>query len=260
MIDYTFSYSDLEYFLLVLVRMGGFIFAAPFFSMQGVPRQVKVSITLFLALIVYHITPGHVMPEYHTVIGYSILIIKESITGLVIGLGANICTMITMFAGRLADMEMGLSMVQLFDPMTNESTGFTGTLYQQAMMLVMMVTYMHHFFLRAIMETYTLIPVGGAHFQSDQFMKSMLQFMCDYILIAFRICLPIVASIMLLNAVLGVLTKTAPQIHMFSVGIQLKILVGMSVLMITIGLLPSVSEYIFKEMRTMVTVMVESMR
>ena len=84
--------------------------------------------------------------------------------------------------------------------------------------------------------------------------------MFDYILISFRICLPIVASIMLLNAVLGVLTKTAPQIHMFSVGIQLKIFVGMSVLMITIGLLPSVSEYIFKEMRTMVTVMVESMR
>ncbi len=260
MIDYSFSYSDLEYFLLVLVRMASFIAAAPFFSMQGVPRQIKVSMALFLALVVYHITPGHVMPTYHSVIGYSILVIRESITGLVIGLGANICTMIMMFAGRLADMEMGLSMVQLFDPMTNESTGFTGTLYQYAMMLIMMVTYMHHFFLRAIIETYTLIPIGGAHFHSDKFMTILIQFMCDYILIAFQICLPIVASIMILNAVLGVLAKSAPQVNMFSVGIQIKILVGLTILMITIGVIPNVTEYICREMRVMVTAMVESMR
>ncbi|MCR5267378.1 MAG: flagellar biosynthetic protein FliR [Lachnospiraceae bacterium] len=260
MIDYSFSYSDLEFFLLVLVRMASFIAAAPFFSMQGVPRQVKATLAIFLALVVYHISPGHVMPAYSSVIGYSILVLREAITGLVIGLGANICTMITMFAGRLADMEMGLSMVQLFDPMTNETTGFTGTLYQYALMLIMMVSYMHHFLLRAIVETYTLIPIGGAQFGSERFMTSMLQFMCDYILIAFRICLPIVASIMIMNAVLGVLAKSAPQINMFSVGIQLKIMVGMTILMITIGVLPNVADFISKEMRTMVTAMVESMR
>ncbi|MBR6451865.1 MAG: flagellar biosynthetic protein FliR [Lachnospiraceae bacterium] len=260
MIDYTFSYLDLEYFLLVLVRLSAFIFAAPFFSTQGIPRQVKVSLAIFLALIVYHITPGHVMPEYHSVIGYSILVIREAITGLVIGLGANICTMIVTFAGRVADMEMGLSMVQLFDPLTNESAGFTGMIYQYAIILIMMITNMHHFFLRAIMETFTLIPVGAARFSSEDFKISITQFMGDYILIAFQICLPIVASIMILNAVLGILAKSAPQINMFSVGIQIKILVGMGIMMITIGVLPSVSEYIFKEMRVMVTAMVESMR
>ncbi|MBR6451994.1 MAG: flagellar biosynthetic protein FliR [Lachnospiraceae bacterium] len=260
MFDYTFSYGDLEYFLLVLVRMASFIAAAPFFSMRGVPRQVKVSLALFLALIVYHITPGYSVPEYHSVIGYSVLVIREAIAGIVVGLGANICTMITMFAGRIADMEMGLSMVQLFDPMTNESTGFTGTMYQYAIYLIMMVTYMHHFFLRAIVETYTLIPIGQASFSSEKFMTSIVQFMVDYLLIAFQICLPIVASIMILNAVLGVLAKSAPQINMFSVGIQIKILVGLSILLITIGVLPSVSEYIGREMRVMVTAMVESMR
>ena len=260
MFDYTFSYGDLEYFLLVLVRMASFIAAAPFFSMRGVPRQVKVSLALFLALIVYHITPGYSVPEYHSVIGYSVLVIREAIAGIVIGLGANICTMITTFAGRIADMEMGLSMVQLFDPMTNESMSFTGTLYQYAIMLIMMVTYMHHFFLRAIVETYTLIPIGQASFSSEKFMTSIVQFMVDYLLIAFQICLPIVASIMILNSVLGVLAKSAPQINMFSVGIQIKILVGLSILMITIGVLPSVSEYINREMRVMVTAMVESMR
>ncbi len=260
MLDHSFTYSDLEYFLLVLVRMASFIAAAPFFSMQGVPRQIKATFAIFLALVVYHITPGHVMPAYSTVLGYSTLIIKEAIAGLIIGFGANICTMIVMFAGRIADMEMGLSMVQLFDPMTNESTGFTGTLYQYATLLIMMVTYMHHFFLRAMVETYTLIPIGGAKFSSDKIMTTMTTFLADYLLIAFQICLPVVAAIMILNAVLGILAKSAPQINMFSVGIQIKILVGLAVLMVTIGVLPSVSEYICREMRVMVTAMVESIR
>ena len=260
MIDYSFSYNYLEYFLLILVRMASFIYAAPFFNIQGVPRQVKTALALFLALIVYHVTPGYSVPEYHSVIAYSILVLKEAIAGVVIGFGANICTTIMMFAGRIADMELGLSMVQLFDPASNETVGFTGLLYQYSITLVMMITYMHHFFIRAIVETYTLIPVGQVRFSSDKIMTSIITFFGDYMMIAFQLCLPIVASIMLMNVVLGILTKTAPQINMFSIGIQLKILVGMTILFITIGLLPSISEFIFKEMRVMMTAMVESLR
>lgn len=260
MIDYSFSYNDLEYFLLVLVRMASFVYAAPFFNTQGVPRQVKTAMSLFLALIVYHITPNAGVPEYHSVLGYSALVLQEAIAGVVIGFGANICTTIVMFAGRISDMELGLSMVQLFDPTTNENVGFTGLLYQYAIILIMLITNMHHFFLRAIVETYTLIPVGHVNFSSDKIVTTIIQFFCDYMLIAFQLCLPVVAAIMLLNAVLGILTKTAPQIHMFSIGVQLKIFTGMTVLFVTIGLLPSISDFIFKEMRIMMTAMVESMR
>lgn len=260
MLNYSFSYNDLEYFLLVFIRIAFFIFSAPFFSVKGVPRQVKVAFSLFLSLIVYQVTPGINVPAYNTVIGYSILIIKEAICGLLIGVGANLCSSIVNFAGRIADMEMGLSMVQLFDPTTNEETGFTGMIYQYSVILIMMVSYMHHFFVQALVETFTLIPIGTAVFSSDKIMTTMSQFLADYVSIAFRLCLPIVASIMIVNAVLGILAKSAPQINMFSVGIQIKIICGLAIMLVTIGILPNVSDFIFREMRTMVTAMVESMR
>lgn len=259
MINYSFSYNDLEYFLLVFIRIGFFIFSAPFFSTKGIPRQVKVSFALFLTLIVYHITPGYHVPEYNSVIGYSILIIKEAICGLLIGIGANLCSSIVNFAGRIADMEMGLSMVQLFDPMTNESNGFAGTVYEYAVLLIMMVSYMHHFFIQALVDTFTIIPIGTASFSSENIMTTMSQFLGDYVSIAFRLCLPIVASIMILNAVLGILAKSAPQINMFSVGVQIKILCGLTIMLLTIGILPYVSDFIFREMKIMVTAMVDSM-
>lgn len=259
MFDYAFSYNDLEYFLLVFVRIGFFIYAAPFFSTKGVPNQVKIGFALFLTLIVYRITPGYSVPAYNTVIGYSILIIKEAICGLLLGLSANLCSSIVNFAGRISDMEMGLSMVQLFDPMTNETTGFTGTIYEYAVILIMMVSYLHHFFIRALVETFTLIPIGMQVFSSENIVTTMVQFLADYVSIAFRMCLPIVASIMILNAVLGILAKSAPQVNMFSVGIQIKIITGLLILFITVGILPSVSDFIFQEMKVMVTAMVESM-
>ena len=70
----------------------------------------------------------------------------------------------------------------------------------------------------------------------------------------------VLAAMLLLNAILGVLAKTAPQINMFSVGIQIKIVVGLGILFLTIGTIPSASEFIFKEMKVMVTAMVKSMQ
>ena len=260
MIDYSFTFEDLEFFLLVASRITGFIFVAPFFSMSNTPRRVRAGFALLLSLLLTQVLTDHNVPEYSTVLGYSILVLKETITGLLIGLGANICLSIVQFAGKVADMEVGLSMVQLFDPLTRQNTGFMGSFYQYIVVLIMLLTNMHYYFLRAIVETFTLIPIGGAKFSSDKIMTTMVRFMTDYITISFRLCLPVVAAMLILNAVLGVLAKTAPQVNMFSVGIQIKLLVGLSILFLTIGTLPSASEFIFKEMRIMMTAMVESMR
>ena len=260
MINYPFTFEDLEFFLLVFARITAFVFVAPFFSMSNTPRRVRAGFSLLVSILLAQALTDHSVPSYSTVLGYSILVLKETMAGLIIGLGANICMSIVNFAGKVADMEVGLSMVQLFDPMTREGTGFMGSFYQYILVLIMLITNMHHYFLRAIVETFSLIPVGGAKFSSEKIMTTMIQFMTDFITISFRICLPIVAAMLLLNAILGVLAKTAPQVNMFSVGIQIKIIVGLGILFLTIGTIPSASEFIFKEMKIMVTAMVESLR
>ncbi len=259
MINYTFSFEDLEFFLLVFMRISCFIFVAPFFSMSNTPRRVRAGISIFIAYLLYSVLPSHEVPEYNSVLGYSVLVLKEGITGLLLGLAANVCTSIVQFAGRIADMEIGLSMVQIMDPTNRESSGFSGTLYQYAVTLILILTDMHHYLLRALSETYVLIPIGGATFSSDKIVNTMVAFLTDYVFIAFRLCLPIVAAMLLTNALLGVLAKTAPQINMFSVGIQIKILVGLAVFFLSIRVLPGASDYIFKEMKVMITSMVEAM-
>lgn len=260
MINYSFTFEDLEFFLLILIRIASFIFVAPFFSTANTPRRVKAGFSVVFTIIMFTVLEDHSVPQYSTVMGYSILVIKEATAGLVIGFGANICMSIINFAGKIADMDIGLSMVSLLDPLTRESTGFVGSLYQYAIVLMMLITNMHYFFIRAIAETFVLIPIGGADFSTGKVTEVVVKFMTDYVIIAFRLCLPVVAAMLLLNAILGVMAKTAPQMNMFSVGIQIKIFVGLGVLFLTISILPNTSEYVFEEMKIMVTRMVEALR
>lgn len=259
MIDYSFSYNDLEYFLLIFVRMASFFVTAPFFSNSNVPRRVKAGLAVFISIIVYHGILPHETVVYDSIVSFAIIVINEAIAGLIVGLGANIVFSVTQLAGKIADMEMGLSMVQLFDPSSHDPTGFMGTIYDYGVMLILFITNMHHFVIRAFIETYKVIPIGGVKFNSEKIVSASLQFLADYVSIAFRFCLPIMAAIMLLNALLGVLAKTSPQMNMFAVGIQLKIFFGFAVVILTVGLLPSVSEFLYREMDFMMKMMIESL-
>ena len=110
-----------------------------------------------------------------------------------------------------------------------------------------------------MVETYTLIPVNGAVFDSDHLLSSMVKFMGNYMVIGFRICLPIFCAMLLLNAILGIMAKVSPQMNMFAVGMQLKILVALGILFLVATMLPGAADFIFTQMKTMVVDFVEGM-
>lgn len=249
MVNFSFSIYDLEYFLLIMTRVTGFVYAAPFFSIMNTPRQVRVGISFFTALLLYQaLTPSEYV-EYNTVTEYAVIVMKEAVVGLLIGFGANVCISIMNFAGSIADMEIGLSMVTLFDPSTQQNSSVTGVFYQYVLMLMMIATGMYRYLFAALADTFILIPVNGAIFHGDRLVDDMIQFLGDFVIIGFRIVLPIFCTILLLNAILGILAKVAPQMNMFAVGMQLKILVGLGVFFLTAGMLPGTADFIFEEMK-----------
>ena len=257
MVNYSFSLLTFEYFLLVLVRITSFVFSAPFFSMSNTPGRVKIGFSVFVSILLIGVLPESTI-EYGGVIEYATIVVKEGITGLLIGFGANICNSIVLFAGRLVDMEIGFAMVNAIDPTTKENATISGFYYQYTVMLLLIVSGMHRYILQALAQTYELIPVNGAVFRSEPLMKAVIGFMSQYINIGFQICLPIFCVTLIVNVVLGILAKVAPQMNMFAVGMQIKILIGLGVMFLTVGMLPYVSDYIYKEMKIMIVSFVEA--
>lgn len=255
MMDISLSIQDLEYFLLIFTRITCFFVSAPFFSTANVPYRAKTGMGFFTAMLVYQFVVPHEALVYNTVIGYAVIVIKEAIVGLVIGLGTNLPLAILTFSGKIMDMEVGLSMVNIYDPTTRTSEGFSGMFYHYMVLLILMLSDMHHYLIKAVIEAFTLIPTGHVTINPDRIYSSALIFLADYISIGFRICLPIFAAILMVNVVLGIMAKTAPQMNMFSVGMQIKILIGLGIMLMTITLLPGVSDFIYTEIKRMMVMM-----
>ena len=121
-------------------------------------------------------------------------------------------------------------MATLLDPATKETTSITGVLYQYSFMLMLIASGMYRYLFGALADSFTLIPVNGVVFHADSLLQSMTEFMSDYILIGFRIVLPIFCVILLLNAILGVLTA----------------------MFLTTGMLPGAADFVYQEMKKMV--------
>lgn len=245
----TFTIENFEAFLLILVRITGFVFTAPFFSLRNVPNRVKVGLSIFMTAILFY-TVSYTSPEYESVIDYSIIIIKEALAGAIMGFFANIAYQVLSFAGQMIDTEIGFSMINEIDPTSQVQTTITANLYGYMVLLIMFITNLHHYFIRAIIDSFQIIGIGEVAIDPNIY-KLMLRFITDYFIIGFRIVLPVFAAILVVNTILAILAKIAPQMNMFVVGMQLKIFVGLFVMILIIEMVPSVADFIFNEMVTL---------
>lgn len=258
MFSASFTSQTFEYFLLVLVRVASCIFAAPFFNTRGVPTRTKVGVAGCIAIMLISVLPEQDF-TYTGIMEYGIIVIREGITGLLIGFSASICNSIVLFAGRIIDMQMGLAMAQEYNPLTQMTESITGNFYNYLVMLMFICTDMYQYVMRAVCDSYQLIPINGQIFQWEYLAEGFARYMSNLVTIGFRIALPLFTCMMLLNCMLGVMSKVAPQMHMFAVGMQLKVLVGLAALFLVITLLPGVADSVAKEMRRMVVYMIKGM-
>lgn len=257
MINYTFVLDQVEIIILILMRLASFVYAAPFFNTNGTPSRIKIGLACAMTMIVYTLYPDMEV-EYDGMLEYAVLVLEEVMVGIILGASAYFCVQIIQFAGKIIDMDIGLSMAQIYDPTSKSQVGIMGNLYYYLVMLLLIISGLYRYLVAAIVETYKVIPVGGVKF-SVGFYKIAVEFMSDYFVIGFRIALPVFAATLLLNCVLAIMAKIAPQMNMFVVGMQLKIFVGMFVILFTISMLPAVSDFIFDKIKVLMATLVKGM-
>lgn len=248
----TFTVENLEFYLLVLVRVSSLIMSAPVFSYRSIPMRIRAALSVFVSLVVIAAIP--VIPlEYSGVLGYSVLILKEMLLGVTLGLMCNLCFYIVSFSGQLMDMEMGLSMASMFNPMMNMQISITGNIYTYLLLITMVITNMHYYIIRALVDSFSYFNVGKAIFPMLNLKNIVVDFMANYFVIAVRIILPVFCCMLLINVILGVLAKVAPQMNLFVIGMQVKVLVGLLILVLVLQSFPTVADYIFNEMKELMT-------
>ena len=134
MINYEVALGQLELFVLILIRLASFVYAAPFFNTANVPNRFKIGFSLALSMIVYSLHPDMAV-QYDNIIDYCIIVVQELIVGILLGAVSSFAVQIIQFSGKIIDMDIGLSMAQIYDPTTRMQVGIMGNFYYYMLML-----------------------------------------------------------------------------------------------------------------------------
>lgn len=224
-------------------------FIVPFFGNVNIPVRIKIALSFFLSLIIMN-SVDYSAVSYQGMLGYSILIAQEAVTGLLIGIGSGFTLYILNFSGHMLDMEIGFSMAMEMDPTTQVQTTISATFLTAVFMLMFIASDMHYFLIDAVVDSYKVIPIGEG-IVSPNLYKIFVQYVIDYFVIGFRIILPVFACILVINVILGILARIAPQMNMFVFGMQLKVFAGLSLIFILMNFLPGITDFLFNEMQTL---------
>ena len=234
----------------MLVRVACFISIAPVFGHNSLNTRMKISIAFFVSLILYQVVDVS-LPVYSDVLGYSTLVLEETLVGLLLGFVAGLSMKALAIAGEFIDREIGFSMATTFDPNQGMVT-ITGELYDKIVCLVIMISNLHYYILSAAAQSFELVPVGRIVLNPDLIYTSLIQFIVQVFMIGFRIAMPVFLGATMLNVILGVLAKSSPQMNMFAIGMQLKVFVGLFLLAVCIMFVPNIANYIMERMRDMI--------
>ena len=244
-----FTIEYIEYAVLIITRISMIFFIVPFFGNVNIPVRIKIAISFFLSLIIMN-SVDYSAVSYQGMLGYSILIAQEAVTGLLIGIGSGFTLYILNFSGHMLDMEIGFSMAMEMDPTTQVQTTISATFLTAVFMLMFIASDMHYFLIDAVVDSYKVIPIGEG-IVSPNLYKIFVQYVIDYFVIGFRIILPVFACILVINVILGILARIAPQMNMFVFGMQLKVFAGLSLIFILMNFLPGITDFLFNEMQTL---------
>ena len=215
-------------YILVFCRMGGMIFFNPLLSRKNIPSQVKTTLVLGITLL---ITPAlsKEVPADLTDFIFIWMMVKELLVGFVFGTVFQFFYYMLFAAGDIIDMGFGLSMAKAFDPGVNIQMSMSGNIFQILFIVYFFITNSHLVFIRLMTSSYQLVGIGAATFGADM-AEFMLTLFSSVFLLSMQLAFPFIAAAFILEISMGILMKLIPQINVFSIHFQFKVMLGLLLL------------------------------
>lgn len=224
------AFESLLVYILVFARMGGMIFFCPFLARRNVPSQIRVALVLGMTLILAPtMNPAEILQ--FSDIEMIVAILKELLVGVVCSFVFQIFYYLLFFAGDLMDMQFGMSMAKVFDPGSNIQMSVSGNLLSIMFMLFLFATDSHLLLIKIFASSYQIIPIGVPAINGDISGFFLSLFISTFSMLI-RLTLPFIAAEFTMEVGMGVLMKLIPQIHVFVINIQFKMLMGILLLLV----------------------------
>jgi len=223
---WAFTEAQVLVYMLTMMRLGGMIATMPGFGQTRVAMQVRVILVVMLTLIVAPAAGRPVTPVLGMYDLVAVMLLEFS-AGLLMGLAVAWIIDTVTFAGQLMDTQMGFSFVQFLDPISAHPVAISGSLLSQVTMILILVSGLHHQMIRALVESYRILPMGRPMAVNPALVLTQ---MGQILVKGFQLAFPILFTLFMVDFIAGLAGKFMPQLHLITLTFPVKIALGLTLL------------------------------
>ncbi|MCI9076069.1 MAG: flagellar biosynthetic protein FliR [Dorea sp.] len=238
--------AQLTLFSLIMMRMSGMILFNPLLGRRNIPMTVKSGIILALTVTIYLASVESAF-EITNTLQFGFFLMKEFAVGYVIGYAMELFFFAITFGGYVIDFQLGLTMATVYDPQSNSQIAVTGSVLQTWFVLLFFAVDGHLALMKILITSGEVVPYGGIVI-TQGLADRMIEIFLQCAELGIRLSLPILAAEFLVQVGIGIMNKVVPQISIFVINIQLKIIVGLGLLAILFSPIGSHLNRILSEM------------
>lgn len=217
------------YFLalfLVFLRLTSFFVVSTVFYPKGTPNVFKIALAMIISYFITNTIDSSIVLEINSNYSLVMCIINEIMVGCILGFIVSMLFNFIKMAGSFMDMQLGLSMLNMFDPNTNTQNTLLGTLSYYIAAVLFFVVNGHHMLIRCLAVSFDIVGVGQSIIFSDTFYV-MLQSFVKLFIIGVRIALPIIIIAVITDLTMALVARTVPTINVMILGMPIRIVVGL---------------------------------
>lgn len=227
--------AELVALLFLAVRAGAAMVAAPIFGAMGVPAQLRVGLGIAMAFFIEAWIPVPPLPDLLSIAGM-LALMQEAVIGLALGFVLQVAFSVPLIAAEQIAGTMGLAIATSVDPSSGAQSGVVGQVFSVLMIFVFIALGAHLLWLELVIESYRMIPPGSSWISAETG-RSIVAFAGLGFATAAAMALPIVLVLLLVQLATGVLSRSAPALNLFALGLPAGVFAGLAALIIALPIL-----------------------
>lgn len=233
-VEQLFTTNAVYTLMFPFIRVIGLLISMPVIGTQLIPVPVKIILAMIITFFAYPTIVEHFTPkELYSWIEIIIIGTGQFLVGMMMGFLIQVLFQGFIIAGQIVAMQMGLGFASMMDPTNGVAVPAVGQVYLMMITLMYFAVDGHMFLFSALTESFSVVPISMATFEGLN-MYRIFDSVAWMFASSLKIVLPAVIALLLVNISLGVMTKAAPQLNIFSIGFPLTMIIGMIILYLTL--------------------------
>jgi flagellar biosynthesis protein FliR len=229
---FTFGFGAVEgelwKLVFVMMRVGAALMAAPFFSAAAVPVQLRIAISGAVAVLISAWVPVTVPPALLSLPGL-LIVANEALIGLALGFVLQLSFAAPVIAAEQIGGAMGMSIASAADPVSGTHSPVLGQYFTVLLTIVFLGMGAHLTWLRLVVESYRLLPPGSGWLGTAA-LEQVAALGSRMFLAGLVIAFPVTLLLLLVQLAAGVLSRSAPSLNLFALGLPAGVLAGLAAL------------------------------